>query len=158
AIVLMGLVDGMRLIPEGWVHFYKAPITPGKLCDLFCDEREIAEVVYAAAKWWQQSIHEARRAMFGAIHWFCFSGLYPHEFEEFAGKYIVLDTLDWIHRKRTGENRGVHAARASKLANVYGLQVPSWAVIQKKTCRLAEIRNALIHEGQFGGRPIGFAH
>jgi hypothetical protein len=158
AIVLMGLVDGMRLIPEGWVHFYKAPIARGKLCDLSCDAREIAEVIYEAANWWQQSIREVRRAMFGAIHWFCFSGLYQHEFEEFAAKYIVLDTLDWIHRKLTGERPGAHATRAFKLAKVYKLQVPTWAVVQKKTCRLAEIRNALIHEGQFGGEPIGLGN
>ena len=156
-IVLMGLVDGMRLIPEGWLHFYKAPIAPHKLSDLMCDAREIAEIVFAATMWWRKATVEERRGMFAAVHWYCFSGLYHHEFEEFAAKYIVLDTIDWIHRRKTGEKRGSHAERPSELATAYGLKVPSWAVVQKHSCRLAEIRNALIHEGQFGGGPIGFA-
>jgi hypothetical protein len=156
-IVLIGMIAGMRLIPEGWVHFYKAPTAPHKLSDLVCDAGEIAEILFRATTWWKNEPVERRRAMFAAVHWYCFSGLYEHEFEEFAAKYIVLDTLYWNHSRRTGEEWVPHAKRPSKLANAYGLQVPSWAVMQKKSCRLAEIRNALIHEGRFGEGPIGFA-
>jgi hypothetical protein len=157
-IALVGLVDGMRLIPDGWVHFYKAPTAPNKLSDLACDAGEIAEIVFAATTWWKRATMEERRGMFAAVHWYCFSGLYHHEFEEFAAKYTVLDTLDWIHRRKTGGKRGSHAERPFKLAKAYGLEVPSWAVMHNNSCRLSEIRNELIHEAQFGGRPIGFAH
>ncbi len=108
-IALIGLVDGMRLLPEGWQHFYRTPIRPCKLTDLVCDHREIAEVVYVATAWWKARTTDERRAMFAAIHWFCFSGLYHHEFEEFSAKYTVLDTLYWIHRK--GEVKDPHSER-----------------------------------------------
>jgi hypothetical protein len=158
AIVLIGMVDGMRLIPEPWVHFYKAPTERNKLSDLVCDACEIAEVVFGATTWWKNAPLKQRRSMLGAVHWYCFSGLYEHEFEEFGAKYIVLDTLYWIHHRRTGQARVSHAKRPSILANAYGLEVPSWAVMQNDSCRLAEIRNALFHEGRFGERPIGFGH
>lgn len=160
-IALAGLIDGMRLVPEGWQHFYKAPIRPGRLADLVCDHREIAEIIFVATSWWQLHSVEERRAMFAAIHWFCFSGLYHHEFEEFSAKYTVLDTLFWIHRK--GNTKGTHSKRAGELAKAYGLQTPSWAVAVKNpngkySCRLSEIRNELVHEAKFAGKPIGFAH
>lgn len=158
AITLLGLVDGMRLIPEGWLHFYKAPTVQHKLSDLMCSADEIAEIVFVAAGWWKTKTVGERRAMFAAIHWFCFSGLYHHEFEEFAAKYIVLDTLDWIRRTHLGEKSGFHSERPSTLANAYGLDLPSWAVVHKGHCRLADIRNDLIHEGRFAGKPIGFGH
>lgn len=161
-IALMGFIDGMRLVPEGWQHFYKAPIRTGKLADLVCDHREIAEIVFVATGWWQTHSIEERRAMFAAMHWFCFSGLYHHEFEEFSAKYTVLDTLYWIHQQRH-PGRTPHSERPNKLAKVYSLLVPAWATIEKNaagkdTCRLAEIRNELVHEARFAGHPIGFAH
>jgi hypothetical protein len=161
-IALIGLVDGMRLVPERWQHFYKAPIRSHKLADLVCDSREIAEIVFVAANWWQAHSIDERRAMFAAIHWFCFSGLYHHEFEEFSAKYTVLDTLYWIYRQSFPE-RIAHSERPYKLASVYGLLTPAWAVVVKNSrgkdsCRLAEIRNDLVHEAKFAGHPIGFAH
>jgi hypothetical protein len=161
-IALIGLIDGMRLVPEGWQHFYKAPIHPGRLADLVCDHREIAEVIFVSTDWWQSHSIDERRAMFAALHWFCFSGLYHHEFEEFSAKYTVLDTLDWIHRQQ-GAAEVPHAVRPSRLAVDYGLLTPTWAVVSKDaagkaSCRLSSIRNELVHEAKFAGAPIGFAH
>jgi hypothetical protein len=161
-IALIGLVDGMRLVPEGWQHFYKTPIRSHKLADLVCDNCEIAEIVFVATNWWQAHPIDERRAMFAAVHWFCFSGLYHHEFEEFSAKYTVLDTLYWIYKQHSPE-RVAHSERPCKLASAYSLQTPSWAVVLKNprgkdSCRLAEIRNELVHEAKFAGKPIGFAH
>ena len=58
AVILIGLVDGFRLIPEGWMHFYRAPIARHKLSDLMCDAREIAEIVFAATTWWKRGTLE----------------------------------------------------------------------------------------------------
>lgn len=73
----------------------------------------------------------------------------------------MLDSLYWIYQH--GDPKGPHSERPSKLANVYGLQLPSWAVVVKNSrgknsCRLADIRNDLIHEAKFAREPIGFAH
>jgi hypothetical protein len=157
-IVLLGLIDGMRLVPDGWVHFYKAPVEPHKLSDLVCGIDDIAAILSVAECWWKKAADSVRQAMFAAVHWYCFSGLYRHEFEEFSAKYTVLDTLDWLHRMQCSSHRGSHAERPSKLAASYGLLTPSWAVMHGNACRLAEIRNKLIHEGQFADKPIGFAH
>jgi hypothetical protein len=157
AIALIGLVDGMRLVPNGWTHFYKAAIEPCKLTDLVIDEAELGKVVAFANVWWQAQDSQTRTRMFGAIHWYCFSGAYTHEFEEFAAKYTVLDTLYWIHHHRVGGDRVRHACRAADLAAAYGMPVPPWAVVNNGSCRLADLRNELIHEGRFAGQPTGFA-
>jgi hypothetical protein len=157
-IALLGLVDGMRLVPEGWQHFYRTPIRFGRLADLVCDNREIAEILFVAAIWWQAHSVEERRAMFAAAHWYSFSGLYHHEFEEFAAKYTVLDTLYWIHSRHTSKGNVAHCQRPSILAAAHGLQTPSWAIVTNRSCRLSDLRNDLIHEAKFAGEPIGFAH
>src|SRR5438552_15781832 len=40
-IALAGLLDGLRLIPKGWSHFYRCAVEPHTLSDLVCDTREI---------------------------------------------------------------------------------------------------------------------
>src|SRR5665647_990342 len=40
AIAVVGLLEGMRLIPEEWVHFYRAAIEPHTLSDLVCGKTE----------------------------------------------------------------------------------------------------------------------
>jgi hypothetical protein len=148
----------MRLVPEGWSHFYKATIDTCKLTDLVCNTGEMTEVVRRASKWWQSADAERRQRMFGAIHWYCFSGAYEHQFERFAALYTVLDTLHWVHLRQTGAKTSKHAEIPLTLAKAYGMQVPSWAEISKGTCSLALLRNEFIHEARFGGVPIGFAH
>jgi hypothetical protein len=162
AIALLGLLEGMRLIPEGWCHFYRAALEPHTLSDLVCGKSEIEEVLGIAETFWKDNRDSRiRRCLFGAIHWLLFSQSYEHDFEEFAAQYIVLDSCFKLHTKMKGRpGRSCrHSERPSFLAQAYAIPEPSWATIQPDgNCELSRLRNEFFHEGQYGGDPMGFAY
>jgi hypothetical protein len=161
-IAFIGLLDGVRLVREGWNHFYKAAIAPGKLVDFVCSQSEMSRAVDMATRRWRRLDEECQKWMFGAIHWYCVTAVYEHEFERFGGLCTVLDTLYCIHERRTGAgSRRTLAERAVVLARAYRVPVPNWAEVQrknkKKVSPLSTLRNELVHEGRYGGEPTGFA-
>ena len=68
SIALIGLLDGMRLVREGWSQFYKTPIEPGKLVDFVCGESDMARAVDMATHHWRALDKDCKKWMFGAIH------------------------------------------------------------------------------------------
>jgi hypothetical protein len=160
AITLVGLLEGLRLIPEEWVHFYRAAIKTHALSELVCREIEIEKVMCILQNFWQKNQgKEIRRCFFGAIHWLLFSESYVNQFERFAAQYIVLDSCFWLHRNLNGlSGQRRHAEIPSFLAQTYGIPEPSWAtMLPDNTCELSRLRNEFFHEGRYGGQPIGFA-
>ena len=161
-ITLLGLLEGIRLVPEQWSHFYRASIEPHSLVDFVANRRDIEHVLHLAQCFWgAHSAQEVRRGMFGAIHWLLFSQSYEHQFEEFSGQYIVLDACYKLHCDVHGPPsvRPTHATRPSYLARYYSIPEPAWASIRADgACDLSELRNQFFHEGRYGGQPIGFAH
>jgi hypothetical protein len=159
SIALIGLLDGMRLVREGWNHFYKTPIEPAKLVDFVCSESEMSRAIDMATRRWRALDKECQKWMFGAIHWYCFTAAYEHNFERFGGLYTVLDTLYCIHERLTS-SRVTHAKRAVVLAETHQIPVPDWAQVHtinnKDVSRLSALRNEFFHEGRYGGEPIGF--
>lgn len=93
AIAVLGAIEGLRLVPKGWVHFYRAAIELHSLCDLICSQQEIEHILGKTEEFWRRH-HSAqiRRNLFGTIHWFLFSQSYQHEFEQFAAQYTILDS------------------------------------------------------------------
>jgi hypothetical protein len=161
AIAVIGLLEGMRLIPEEWVHFYRAPIKPHTISDLVCGKTEIEKVIRIVQSFWKANQDtEVRRCLFGAIHWLLFSESYVHEFEKFAAHYIVLDSCFWLHAKIKGspKKKPPHAKLPSVLAQAYAIPEPSWATMRDKDCELSQLRNEFFHQGWYAGHPIGFAH
>lgn len=162
AIALLGLLEGMRLIPEGWCHFYRTAIEPHTLSDLVCGKSEIEEVLGILETFWNANqTAEIRRCLFGSIHWLLFSQSYEHEFEQFAAQYIVLDSCFKLHTDINGKPNGrvTHSERPLFLARAYGIPQPGWANIRADgTSELSTLRNEFVHEGRYGGEPIGFAH
>jgi hypothetical protein len=67
-IVLLGMLEGIRLIPETWNHFYRVAIEPNSLTDLVCDRREEETVLKLSQQFWAGKDDAARRLIFGAIH------------------------------------------------------------------------------------------
>jgi hypothetical protein len=161
-LAVLGMVEGLRLIPEDWGHFYRTAIRAHKLCDLICSRSDLAHVLGATHVFWHaHSIPEIRRGIFGAIHWLLFSQSYEHQFEEFGPQYTVLDACYHVHCLIHGapSPRVSHARRASFLATQYSIPEPTWAAMRPDSaCDLSEIRNAFIHEGRYGSDPIGFGH
>jgi len=156
-IALIGMLDGLRLVPEGWSHFHKAAVAPMKLADIVCTAREVAKAIDLASQWWKAANQECRKWMFGSIHWYCFASGYDHEFERFGGLNTVLDTMHRIHIEQGGTRARTYAQQTQVLAKAYGIPVPPWAVVRGKSCDLSALRNEFIHEGRYGGEPIGFA-
>lgn len=168
-IALLGMLKGQRLIPEGWQHFYKAPLGR-KLNDFYADNREITRALNTATEFWSR-VRDAdiRQLVFGGIHWHLFAQLYEHDFERFNAQYTVLDTCykiaiqtrgDYGRNRKKANHR--HADRASSLCQELCVPEPDWAVPRKESsgglCDLSQRRNALVHEALYGGYPIGFAH
>ena len=160
-ISLFGFMKGLRLVPEGWQHFYRMPLGRGALCDFLADNSSIAKMLELATEFWKSNKHtEVRRGIFGAIHWHLFGQLYEHEFERFNAQYIVLDSCFALF-KHLVKPKGLinHGERPYRMCNEYDLAVPAWAMKSlDKKFPIAEIRNQFFHEGLYGGSPIGFAH
>lgn len=162
-IVAFGFLMGMKLIPAGWIHFYRVPIRIGALHDLVLTTADVENVMRTAESFWVGAPPSIRTLMFSAIHFFLFSQCYRHDFEVFAGQYTVLDTC-----YRIGVTRGLvsgklsHAERPSSLATSLGASLPSWATVQRKgaatSCTLSDVRNRLVHEGHYGREPTGFGY
>lgn len=91
-IALLGMLEGLRLVPEGWFHFYRAAVKRHSLSDIDCDHKDLEGVLAAAQGFWKRASREVRSLMFGAVHRRMLSESYEHEFERFSGQYIVLDT------------------------------------------------------------------
>ncbi len=159
-IATAGMLDGLRLIQQGWSHFYRCAVKLQTIGDVFCTSHEIEVVVAAALQFWDAADAEARHLIFGAIHWCMFADSYVHEFERFGAHYTVFDTCFRLHCHQAGKRITVpHAKRPSFLASQYDMPVPSWAVVATDgSCELSKLRNEFIHEARYGGEPIGFAH
>lgn len=161
SISILGLLEGMLLIPQEWKRFYRAAIKPNTLSDLLCSKTEIEEVLKIVQTFLEaNSSINIRRNLFGAIHWLLFSQSYEQEFEIFAWQYIVMDTcfrlyvdINAIPKKQ----QPYHYLRPSFLANAYSIPEPSWAIVNGNECELSKLRNEFFHEGRYAGHPIGFA-
>jgi hypothetical protein len=162
-IALLGMLEGIRLLPEGWVHFYRAA-TGRQFSDVYCDDGEIVEVLERALSCWSSVATKVRRLAFGAIHWRVFVECYEQQFERFHGQYMVLDTCYRIYCElnANGAREKTHAKRPEFLAMQYSMLVPTWAktrkVGQKEECDLSKLRNEFVHEARYGGQPIGFGY
>lgn len=158
-IAFLGLIDGIRLVPDGWSHFYRTKVKRHRLNDLVCNKPEIERLMADAVTFWNATPNKSIRSLiFGAIHWFLFSHSYTHQFEVFSAQYTVFDTLFRIHCTITPPNRTIsHSHRPSYLCRAYRLPIPQWARMRSRRCALSTLRNDLVHEAQFAGRAIGFS-
>ena len=160
-IQVLGLAQGLRLVPRGWTHFYRLCLRPGGLTDLVCTPPDVETILAGAEAFWlSHPAGRTRRLMFGAIHWHLFAQSYLHEFEIFNAEYTVLDTCFRIHCEIAGTAATPsHSRRPSFLCEQYGIPIPPWAAVTSTgSCRLADLRNELVHEAQYAGQSIGFAY
>jgi hypothetical protein len=156
-ILTLGLLKGLQLVPEGWGHFYRTPIEPGKLVD-FSPRRAACERIMARAYEYWLETPAIRTWILGAIHWHLFGPTYEHPFEQFGVAYSVLDTCWRIHRETSPVARHMpHAERIVHLCDYYDLTAPPWAKLTGKSSSLSTLRNEYFHESLWGGQPIGFA-
>ncbi len=105
-IGLFGLLKGLKLVPEGWFHFYRVPTQCCKLNDFRIDNLSIVKTLELGTEFWLHNNHpEVRQGIFGAIHWHLFGQLYEHPFEQFNAQYIVLDSCFALHKILHGSKK-----------------------------------------------------
>jgi hypothetical protein len=160
-ISVIGFLKGLRLIPEGWNHFYRTPVQIGSLVDFYCDDSQIGKAVEQTLGF--ASLHsgtEMPTRMFAALHWHLTSQSYEHEFEIFNAQYVVLDTCWAIFREKIGSipQKPPHAERLLHMCNHFGIPIPKWALVSNKISFLSNLRNEMLHGGYFAQAPIGFEH
>ena len=159
-ISIIGFFKGLRLIPEGWNHFYKTPIClPGELVDFYLEDKQMERVLDQVVSWYSGVSPNVRSRMFGALHWYLTSQSYDHDFEIFSAQYIVLDSCWNIFRCMIGkEPKDLHAKRPAIMCDHFGMPVPCWAEISEKRSYLSNLRNEFLHEGVFAKGAIGFKY
>jgi hypothetical protein len=159
-ITVFGWSQGLLLQPEGWGHFYRVALEPGKLTDFILFELDVPRLLDLAEVFWHShQVDGVAAKMFGAIHWFLFSQSYRQYFERFMMQYIVLDTIYKIQECITGIIRksSTHAKRIETLANSLMVPLPTWGNVDSTgKSEISRLRNDLFHEARFGGAPIGF--
>jgi hypothetical protein len=158
-VTAIGFFKGLRLIPEGWNHFYRTPIHVGELVDFYFSDAQMGDAMSRVVDFWHANVESGvTNRMFGAIHWFLCSQSYEHDFELFSAQYTVLDTCWRIFSDmgQAGRGRVSHAERPVAMCEYFGIPVPAWAVKPGADSYLSNLRNGLLHEGCFAKAPIGF--
>lgn len=157
-ITFFGWLHGLRLVPEGWGHFYRVAIKRGALTDFVCSQTNVPRLLELAERFWiNHRTDRAAKTLFGALHWYLFSQSYHHAFERFLAQYMVLDTLHETHCLMANRRRARHACRVEFLSGELGMELPAWGRVIGNDCELSKIRNELVHESKFAGEPIGLA-
>jgi len=160
-VAVFGWSQGLRLIPEGWGHFYRVAVKQRKLSDFVILDQTVLKLLGLAEEFWHRHrIDGLASKMFGAIHWYLFSQSYRQYFERFMMQYIVLDTIYNIQASISGIKCRAHAERVEYLSRALNVPVPSWGKVVSsggaKRSEISIIRNELFHEARFANAPIGF--
>lgn len=156
-ILYYGWLNGQRLNPEGWGHLTKTAIKSGLLTDFIFNEKTIPSLLDKAEHFWQSHQNDGlTNLMTNAIHWYLYAHSYNQYFERFMAQYMVFDTLCRVTMQVNSESFVSHTRRIEYVSNTLGMDCPSWGVVKSQETEIAKIRNDLIHESSFAGKPIGF--
>jgi hypothetical protein len=156
-IASLGLLLGMRLLPEGWGHFYRTPVDEHKLCDLIVTPSDVEHCLNCFDNFWDRESEELRGILLSAINSFQMAQCYTHQFEKFLLQYITLDTiyLAFLRKGWVGITR--HGARPKAICQYLNIELPDWAETDSRgNSQISNVRNNLFHEGNIDGGPIGF--
>lgn len=159
-----GFLQGLYLTPEGYSHLGRIAFKPTTLNGLLLANSDYVNGMECINRFYINSGEEDRNQMFACIHWYLISQSYEFAWDKFDAQYKVMDgvwSLSGIAQedKRNKRNYIPHPERPVKLAEKYGLTLPSWAELDSnKKSKLSKLRNALVHEANYGGYPIGYSY
>lgn len=157
-VTYLGFLEGVRLVPEGWSFFSRVPFNVGRLVDFRCAPSAAERLLNLGYNLWTKHEGSAVQThLFAAVHLYLLAECFQHEYEAFAAQYTVLDICWRIHCALEGKDplKLGHAKRALALVDALGLDSPSWLKGAEQS-PLARVRNEFVHEGLYGGKPIGF--
>jgi hypothetical protein len=156
---VLGFLYGILLTPGTWGNFYRVSINPQRWQDFTLRHSERDRILSLAADTWLAN-PDARDQLFGAVRWHTFSLSYEHPFEQFGAQYTVLDTCWRIFAGFQGFpiNSGPHGDRLVRMANTYAIPVPYNWLQPGGPPIVVTLRNKLVHQAEWGGKPLGFGH
>lgn len=159
-ILSIGFLNGLHLLPEGWVHFQRTAIQPGKLVGFIVRADQEASILETMLTRFRSTDEDCQNRLYGLIHWFLMAQEYLTQHDKFMAQYLVTDAAFSFACASGLITRGVpHAQRSCRLCQVLDLEIPEWAIVDSTgRSYLSNLRNALFHEAIFAGQPIGFSH
>jgi hypothetical protein len=154
---------GMRFSTSELGFLDATPIKSSKLVDFVLSNSSFPKAVMLAEKYW---IGNAKNKMQINRLSAAFNVLYMSQnpqflqFEEFLYLYSSLDACFAIVASGY-ENQQLprtHAERIRWLCKIFSMTIPQWARLstRKRTSKIAEARNLLVHEALLAGKPAGF--
>ncbi|WP_417315921.1 hypothetical protein [Cycloclasticus pugetii] len=154
-----GFLQGLYLCPEGQGAFGRTPYEPGSINGLLLYRSDREKGMEAINNYFINATTEQRSQMRACIHWYLIAYSMDHEWERFDAYYKVLDGLFRLNFKLKPNNSKFirHHERPVELANLFGIQIPAWAVVNGTASILSIQRNELAHEATFANQPIGFS-
>lgn len=155
-ILAYGFLQGIYLIPEGNLYFNRTPYEQGKLNSLLLSGDDYVNGMEQIHHFYLNAKPNDRKQAFAILHWFLIGQSHEFPWEIFDSQYKVLDGIYKLSNVKAQN----HASRPVKLAEKYGITIPSWAELResKKKSTLSILRNELVHEAKYAGEPIGYAH
>lgn len=151
-----GFLQGIYLIPEGNLYLTRTAYEPGKLNGLVLSGDDYVNGMEQLHRFYLKASTRDRKQAFAILHWFLIGQSHEFPWEIFDSQYKVLDGI----YKLSKVDEKYHAPRPVKLAEKYGVIIPSWAELNesKNKSKLSILRNELVHEAKYAGEPIGYAH
>lgn len=159
-----GFLQGLYLTPEGYSYLDRTAYELGKLNGVYLFGNDYINGMESINRFYTNSNQKQRNQMFACIHWYLIGQGYQFGWDKFDAQYKVMDgvwNLSGIaeENKRNKRNYIPHPERPVKLAEKYGLILPSWAELDKnKKSKLSKLRNDLVHEAKYSGHPIGYLY
>lgn len=156
-ILVLGFLEGLRLLPAGWGHLHPTAVAVGKCNNFLVKDSEILPCLDLAANFYtanRQSRNVKRLlSAISLLHW---SRIQPLQFDEFNYLYMALDAC-WaicadVHP--IGKKNPRHHERPSVMSGVLNLSLPP-IFDPSSAVTVFSIRNDLVHEGLVGDLPIG---
>lgn len=165
-VIVLGFLQGLRLLPEGWGHLHGVAVEPGKCNNFIPVDREIIPCLDLAAQFYvkNQNTRNAKRmqSAISLVHWS--SGQVQH-FDTFNYLYMAIDAC-WaicsdlhassIIQLHPRGGRAPHAHRPAIMQQILGLQLPK-IFDPSEPVTAASVRNDLLHEGLVGDMPLGLS-
>jgi len=155
-ILAYGFLLGLYLSPAEYLCLHRIPHEVGKLTGVILIKDDAEKGIYAFSRCFDTLDNERRKLAFAIMHWFLIGQSYNYVWDRFDAQYKVLDSI----YKFSGLSAENHASRPVILADHFGIKKPQWIELDKsgKSSPLSRIRNELVHEAKFAGRPIGYAY
>jgi hypothetical protein len=166
-VMVLGFFLGLRLNPAGIGHLHRTPRRKGFLVNFVDVDRDLERAMSRVTAFFlaHETNREAISLANAGFHWYLTSQSYHHAFEMFTFQYSVLDNVHKLTELLSPSYRAMqskgHAQRPVNLSAFHNIPLPlefqDTGSASPNAKRLADARNALVHEARWLGQPLGYA-